>query len=405
VAQAADYLPLATPEEGGRLAFLDRGRFHFYPRAAMGLTYDDNVRLRGTNAVGDLVGVVQSGMTLVLGETADTLGGGAEIRQASSFPTPDSISSMSRGLSLSSIGLSADYGARVSLYAENQDLNAADHVGRVNAVLPGERFSAQFLQDIQSLSETTVEVGTRQRYTAYQTLLGLTYELSEVTALGSSASYLFRQVEGGLGSTYLNGELHADHQLAGSARLGLGVSGGNTEQDGSSPEVFEQFRARFGYTVSDLINLDVSAGLEWRQYESGIASSSALPVFDLALSYAPTDRTRLGLRGGRRVLSSVFLEGENYVESSIGASFAQMVGERLTCRASVDYQNRDYAAAQSGASNSGTDNTWAGLVQADWALPGTLSISLFYRYRKNDTSVGSAGYSNNQVGFLLGWGY
>jgi hypothetical protein len=82
-----------------------------------------------------------------------------------------------------------------------------------------------------------------------------------------------------------------------------------------------------------------------------------------------------------------------------------MVGERLTCRASVDYQNRDYAAAQSGASNSGTDNTWAGLVQADWALPRTLSISLFYRYRKNDTTVGSAGYSNNQVGFLLGWGY
>jgi hypothetical protein len=404
MACAADYLPMAMPQDGGRSAFLDRGRFQLYPRFATGLTYDDNVRLRSTNAVGDLVGVIQPGLSLVLGETTDTLGGGFEVRQTSPFPTPETISSVSRGLSLSSIGLSADYGARVNLYTDNPDLNAADHVGRVNAVLPGERFSVQVMQDLQSLSETVVEVGTRQRSTSYQTWLGLTYELSEVTSVGSSANYQVRQVEGGLGNTSVNGDLHADHRLTERGRLGLGLLGGRTEQEGSQAQVYEQFRARFGYDVSELIALGGSAGVEWRQYDSG-GSSSALPVFDLTASYALTDRTRFGLHGGRRVQSSAFQEGDNYIESSIRVSFLQMFGERLTCRGSMDYRNLDFSASPSAGSSSRTDNNWAGLVQADLALPRRLLLSVFYRYRKNDTSVGLSGYSNNQIGFLLGWTY
>jgi hypothetical protein len=343
-------------------------------------------------------------MSLVLGETADSLGGGPEVRQASSFPSPDSLSSMSRGLSTSSIGLSFDYGARVSLYADNPELNGADHVGRINAILPGERFSAQLMQDIQSLAETTLEVGARQRSTSYQTSLGLTYNLSEVTSLGSVANYLVRQVEGGIGNDSLSGDLHADYRLSERVRLGMAVTGGKTEQDGSPAQVYQQLRARFGYDVSELIRMDGSAGLEWRQYDSGI-SSSALPVFDLSLSYAPTERSRLGLRGSRSVQSSAFLAGENYVNSSVGVSLSQMVGERLTCRASLDYQNLDYSSAQADVSTSRVDNNWSTLVQADLALPRRLSFSVFYRYRKNDTSVGVAGYSNNQVGFLLGWAY
>jgi hypothetical protein len=105
------------------------------------------------------------------------------------------------------------------------------------------------------------------------------------------------------------------------------------------------------------------------------------------------------------VQSSAFLAGENYVNSSVGVSLSQMVGERLTCRASLDYQNLDYSSAQADVSTSRADNNWSTLVQADLALPRRLSFSVFYRYRQNDTSVGGAGYSNNQVGFLLGWAY
>jgi hypothetical protein len=161
---------------------------------------------------------------------------------------------------------------------------------------------------------------------------------------------------------------------------------------------------RFGYDVSAIIHLDASAGLEWRQF-GGSREPALSPVFDVAGSFAPTERTTLTLSAGRSSQSSVVLVGQNFTDSTVTLSVRQEIGYRVACVLMAGYHNLAYSPAAGGIQSSRSDDHFLVRVGANVSLTPRLFLAGFYQFRKNVSTDTPFNYANNQTGIALSWEY
>ena len=401
---ANDYQPLSPPRADQAVGFFDHGSFHLRPRFSTGVSYDDNVTLQEKNRISDLIGVLTPGLTLIAGETADSIAGGPEISTSTVLPTSSSIKTAGRALSTAGLGLSLDYAARLSFYREHGDFDTVEHLARLNFFFPMNQFSLRLQQDVEALAEAPVDIGARTRNTVYRTVIDLGYTFSELTSLQSTVNQTITQVEQGIGSKQWSGSTYVNYRLTTRSTVGLGGAVGLLETENAPSQQYEQARARFGFEVTERIRLDATAGVEWRQFSGGISDSPGL-VFDLTGTYAPTERTRLTLRGGRSTQSSASLAGQNYTSTSLSLSVNQIVAERAACFMTLNYANLGYSSAGATESDSRVDNNYSVVLGVNFSLATRVLLSGFYQYRQTVSTSAPSEYSNNQVGLALTWAY
>ena len=406
------YLPLTPPPQDSGLAFLGSDSLHWWPRLSTAVVYDDNVLLLGKRHLADTIGLVSPGLTLVAGETTDVLSGSTAVSSpgvtsltaGGGTGAGGGINSGRRGLSSGSRGLSVDYSAGLSFYASQTGLNAVEHTARVNLALPFSRLTLRLQQDVEVSAETPVDVGQRLAHTTYQTRLDLAYNLSDRTYLQMEGGQTISEVESGIGSRQWSTTVSANYRMSERTTLGAGVSGGLLDVEDGDKQYFEQGRMRLGYEVSERVHLEASAGLEWRQFESGVATGVS-PVFDLSGTYAPGEQTRISLSGSRREQSSATLAGQNYTSTSVTASLNQQVAGWLAGVVTLNYANLDYSAAAGGVSSTRTDDTFGVLLGLSMPLTNRLLASGYYQFRKNVSKESNLEYKNNRVGLALTWAY
>ncbi len=400
---AVDYKPLSPPQADEAVGFLDYGSLHLRPRLSTGVVYDDNVTLREEHRISDLIGVVAPALTLIVGETADSISG-PEITRRGVLPTASRLTAAGHSLSPSGPGLSADYTARISFYREHSDFDAVEHLARLNFFLPLNRFTFRLRQDVESLAEAPVDIGARTRNTVFLTALELNYTFSELTSLESAVNQRITDVEQGIGSKEWSGKSYLNYHLSPRSTVGLGGVVGLLGTENAPDQHYEQVRTRFEYEVTQLVRLDASVGVEWRQFSSGIPGEASL-VFDLAGTYAPNESTRITLGGGRHAQSSASLAGQNYTSTSLSLTMSQLLAERTACFMTLNYINLDYSSAGAAASNSRVDDNWSVLLGVNYSLATRILISGFYQYRQTVSNTAASEYSNNRVGVALTWAY
>src|SRR5262249_49077060 len=131
-----------------------------------------------------------------------------------------------------------------------------------------------------------------------------------------------------------------NRQIGSKLNVGFGATFGWLFPDGSPDQTFEQALVRGIYRLTGKVDVRASAGVEFRQYESGL-SGTINPVFSISGIYQPTVSTTITLEAHERVEASPF---QDYNTTVIGAyaGVRQQLFSRLYAGLVFGYDNIAY---------------------------------------------------------------
>jgi hypothetical protein len=380
-------------------------RFDFYPRLAAGLLYNDNVTLRRDPTFGDLIGVISPGLTFIAGETAGSRMGDPAIRSSTlTLESGRVTSAANRALVTSSPGASVDYAAGFNFFAEHPALNSIDHAARILLAYPFPRLSLRLQQNVEALSESPVDVGTRVGHRTYQTLFDTSYSFSELTSFQGAFNQTISDYDLGIGRREWQVSGFANYAFTPMTTAGAGVTLGLLSPDGLPTQYYEQARLRAGYELTEFMHLEASAGLELRQF-GGARSDALNPVFDISGTYSPTERTAFTLSASRGSQSSVVLEAQNYTDTTVTLALRQQIMSPVSGVMMASYHNLSYSATVTGIQSSRNDDHYLLRVGVNVAVATRIFVEGFYQMRRNISNETAFDYSNNQTGVALSWEY
>src|SRR5207302_1895582 len=138
--------------------------------------------------------------------------------------------------------------------------------------------------------------------------------------------------------------------------VGLGGTAGRDVLDqANSDQTFEQANLRASYDVTGKVSASGSAGLEFRQFDTG-SHDSVTPVFDLSASYKPFDGTSISIGASRGTQTSAGLSGQDYTSTQVQVTAQQRLLQRFILSFTAGYQNLDYFGALTHTVASREDN-------------------------------------------------
>jgi hypothetical protein len=199
--------------------------------------------------------------------------------------------------------------------------------------------------------------------------------------------------------------------------VGLGVGGGyvlvegngNNAQtaSGSLDQYYEQVQARLNWRVTDKISLQLSGGLEDRQFETAGAGDSLDPVFGAAIQYQPIKSTQIALTANRTVASSDFYLAAQQTETTVvGLNVSQRLWRQFSLGAGATYSRLDYstpAFASAGGAANRSDDVVSLNAQLSHPFFKQGTWSLFYQYSKDASSQAGFGFQSSQAGFSVSY--
>src|SRR5205823_10651552 len=164
-------------------------------------------------------------------------------------------------------------------------------------------------------------------------------------------------------------------------------TGGYDVVDDPNPaQTFEQANARISYQPSGKISVNVSGGVEFRQFEHNSRHQYVTPVFELALSYQPFDPTTITLSGSRSTYNSGVLAGQDFAGTTITAGLRQRLLQRFYVGVSGGYQNSDYFSTVNSVAATRQDNYHFIEPSLDFSITRFWTIGGYYLHRQNDSS-------------------
>jgi hypothetical protein len=179
--------------------------------------------------------------------------------------------------------------------------------------------------------------------------------------------------------------------------VAVGLGAGYIDLSAGTAMSFEQLQGRVIWRATEKINLQVSAGLEDRQFLDVNTSDSINPLFGASLNYRPFEVTSISLNATRSMNTS-FLYGQVTENTDISLGFKQRLFEVLTFDLTGGYRILDYQATMFGMVLSRQDDST--FINARLSVPffkrGTAGI--FYRVVDNTSSDTVFQRSSTQVG-------
>jgi hypothetical protein len=231
--------------------------------------------------------------------------------------------------------------------------------------------------------------------------MNTSYDLSGKTFLSTGFSSLVTEYDSSslFSSANFSENLFLNYRYSDKLVVGVGGTGGYDVVDDPNPgQTFEQANLRLTYQASGKISLNVSGGVEFRQFEHNSRSQYVSPVFDLALSYQPFDPTTLTLSGSRTTYNSGVLAGQDFAQTSINASLRQRLLQRFYFTISAGYQNSDYFSTVNGVIANRRDNYYFAEPSLDFSITRFWTIGGYYLHRQNDSASQNFSFYDQQVG-------
>src|SRR2546430_8261171 len=265
-------------------------RFRYNVGVTVREVYDDNVNISSTNRTSDSFTVIEPGIHLGFGDSA----GGFNF-------------------------LAFDYVASAYFFAEQTERNGVEHLIHLAAQHDFGHLILGLSQDVRILGGTSIsslsnptgvqantDVGRASRVNIYTTTLNGTYDLTGKLFLSGQARYDISDYETLIGSQVASGNIYINYVYSPKLVIGLGATAGVNSTDGpTADETFEQMNGRANYISSRKGMLDITGGIEFRQFGGG--GDSVSPVFEIAGSYRPFENMIITVAGSRRTNSSAAL--------------------------------------------------------------------------------------------------
>ena len=372
-------------------------RFRYAFRMTLGMTYDDNVNLRGGTKQGDVYFSLEPAVTAGLGDI---------IGKTTNY-------------------VRVDYAPTAQIFVRQTEANTVQHLIRVEGQYVFGRLSVAASQDVQLLdgadlnvttnTGTTVnrvnlDVSGRTQVNIYVTRVISNYSLSEKSALALALLYNNNDYKSLISSQTTSADFSYNYAYSPKLSLSLALSAGYLSAQKPNPsQTFEQVNLRGAYQTTGKVALNASVGLEVRQFQDS-SGQNVTPVLELGLLYQPFDGTTISLSANRRVLSSATIGGQDYTTTGFTVSARQRLFSRFFPSLTFGYENSEYfgtgtvgnpnangAVTTSSASRS--DNYIYVQPTLEVRIRENWTASLFYTHRQNTSSgSGSTSFSDNQFG-------
>jgi Putative beta-barrel porin 2 len=306
------------------------------------------------------------------------------------------------------------YEPALFIFADNSDLNAAQHVIRLEGGYRFNKLKLTLSEDIQLLETAdaqlptftgtivngaNIDTGTQRGIKTYNTTLTGSYELTGKTFLTSTVDYHVTDYGGPfLDSERASANLFLNYRYGDKLVIGAGgVIGRDFVDPPSSEQTFEQFNLRATYNVTGKLTANGSGGVEFRQFE-GSASDYISPVFDLGLDYTPFGGTTIGVSASRKTLTSGSFIGQDYASTHFQVTARQRLLRRFTLSLTAGYQNLDYVDAGGVAPAVREDNYYFIQPAIDVRITNFWFAGTFFVHRENTSNFSIFSFDDNQAG-------
>ena len=193
------------------------------------------------------------------------------------------------------------------------------------------------------VNAVNLDVRGQPRVNMFNTQINAAYQPTGKTSLSLGLQSSIADYSSSLVSSQtISGNLYANYTYSEKLTIGLGGAVGREFVDQPTPnQTFEQANVRIGYEITGKLLANVSAGVEFRQFDSGRGGYIS-PVFQGTLGYTPFDGTDFSLIGSRSTTGSASLAGQDFTSTQLVASVRQRFFNRFFFSLTGGYQNLHY---------------------------------------------------------------
>ena len=350
------------------------GSFDFFPRAYASVFYDDNIFIRETDKVDDLVWALRPGITVTSSDM--TTNGGKS--------------------------LTISYDPSFLIYTDQTDRSTINHAAALSASLAFTKLSLGLSQTVSSATDPVVEAGTRADRLALGTALTSRYAFGEKLSAEMNFGLDITDYPDRYNSWDWSNRDWLNYQYSSRLNVGVGLTLGYIDMEDFPDQNYEDLLLRAIYSASEKLDVNASVGLDWRQYRSGVDDTLA-PVWDVAAVYRPRERTSLSLGLFQRYSSSAFYGNQNNLSTGVNVGVRQEFLTRYVLSVTARYYHSDYEATDPGASTRGTDDVFLVRPQFEVQLKERWTAGVSYEFSHNASD--DRPFTRNRVGLETRWAY
>ena len=370
-------------ENASNVSSAEPRRFHYSLRLTVRGVYDDNIFISNTNRVSDYYFAIEPMITVGFGDIEGR--GGNYIR--------------------------LDYMPSIILFVDHSDQDAVSNLIHLEGRHQFSRLTLYLIQDVDILDsanlnsfiDTTgqfanLDVSAQTRLNLFVTRLRANYDLSGKVFLTGEFDASIYDYPDFISSETISGGLYINYNWTPKVTVGIGGTGGYDFVDNPNPDqTFEQVNVRLRYEATGKLNFYASAGVEFRQFD-GNRSERTSPTFELGAIYRPFDGTTITLSAGTPIFNSGFFPAQDFQATNVVLRIQQRLLQRIYLGLAAGYENSDYFATSTGVNATRNDDYYFVEPSVDVLITRFLSAGVYYLHRRDDSSIASFSFYDNQVG-------
>ena len=195
-----------------------------------------------------------------------------------------------------------------------------------------------------------------------------------------------------------------NYQVTSKTSVGLGLGAGYNLVDPGIDWIFEQARGRVLWQPGQKLNVQLSGGGQFVQFQDTDASPEAFPLVDASVGWQIFPTTIISIFGNRTIENTLQLN-EIVERSGVGVAFRQRFFEHFYLDVRPAYNRSSYNSSTVGPTINREDEYFSVQVQLSTVLFRKLHSAIFYQFADNDSNADGFAFQSNQVGLRLDYRY
>ena len=313
--------------------------------------------------------------------------------------------SLRLGSDASAFRLGANYSGMVSAFSDRPQERTFDQIVGVGSEWGRKRLHVSVSAAVQSSHENSLDVGGRSERRVFYAGSTASYEVSGKTSAHLSADVAKSNVNTLLSSTEYRTQEFLNYQWSPKLLWGFGTTQGAVNSENAAKQHYIQGNIRAAARVTDKLNFSVSAGNEWRHYDSG-QTNSTTPVFRASAVWQATGKTTFTLDTRRSIFASASLASQNYESTSTTLSAHEMLSANMEASLSLGVEKAHYSASSPGIQSDREDNYRFSRIALEWLLNRNWTFATFFEAGTNDsTGTQAQSFRRNRMGLSLNFSF
>ncbi len=280
-------------------------------------------------------------------------------------------------------------------FGGNLGRNGSIHIGQWTVEL-----SPEYSNGYQVLTET----GELTQTESWGLDLIARYQINGETSVGVGTGYNSRDSERFNSSNNTNYQAFINRIFAPGINTSLIFIKGSEKTNTNFDAQYDQISASIGFQPSEKIYFSTQLGRQSRSFNVVDAPDYDSFVYSFGLNYTPIEYTRISIRAGRSVGTSLF-DNQTRDNENLNIYLNQRVFGWVDLSLGIGRNSAKYLSAISANSEVRSDSYDYFDARLSAEVLKNTSISIFYRDQKNESDISQFGYRGDQHGIEVGYSF